>query len=223
MFNLSNPGTKTIRFVMDAGGSKWSFDNNPAVNAGAGAKSGRFQITKLGTGTTEFTIDGFGHGRFAGKSFAVTHVNTSSRTLKAGFTPIDSKRVLQQLARVPITRWHYRTEGPEEEHVGPVAEDFREAFGVGDGQHIATVDADGVAFAAIQGLYHLVQEQQRVVQEQQRVVQAQQRGIAALQQENQALRQESAGVVAALAARLEALEMHANGKVTPASYTNGSP
>jgi len=34
-----------------------------------------------------------------------------------------------------------------------MAEDFQAAFGLGsDDQHIATVDADGVALAAIQGL-----------------------------------------------------------------------
>jgi polyhydroxyalkanoate synthesis regulator phasin len=42
-----------------------------------------------------------------------------------------------------------------------VAQDFAAAFAVGeDDKHIATVDADGVALAAIQGLYQLVTEQQ---------------------------------------------------------------
>jgi trimeric autotransporter adhesin len=37
--------------------------------------------------------------------------------------------------------------------MGPVAEDFKAAFGLaGDGKSIGTVDADGVALAAIQGL-----------------------------------------------------------------------
>ena len=33
-----------------------------------------------------------------------------------------------------------------------MAEDFAEQFALGDDEHIATVDADGVAFAAIQAL-----------------------------------------------------------------------
>ena len=38
-------------------------------------------------------------------------------------------------------------------HIGPMAEDFKDAFGMaGDGKSIGTVDADGVALAAIQGL-----------------------------------------------------------------------
>ena len=40
-----------------------------------------------------------------------------------------------------------------------MAQDFYAAFGVGpDDKHIATVDADGVALAAIQGLHQKLQE-----------------------------------------------------------------
>jgi hypothetical protein len=40
-----------------------------------------------------------------------------------------------------------------------MAQDFYAAFGLGeDDKHINTVDPDGVALAAIQGLYELVQE-----------------------------------------------------------------
>jgi hypothetical protein len=41
-----------------------------------------------------------------------------------------------------------------------MAQDFKAAFGVGeDDKHISTVDADGVALAAIQGLYSLVKSE----------------------------------------------------------------
>jgi hypothetical protein len=40
-----------------------------------------------------------------------------------------------------------------------MAQDFYAAFNVGeDNKHISTSDADGVALAAIQGLYKIVQE-----------------------------------------------------------------
>ena len=40
-----------------------------------------------------------------------------------------------------------------------MAQDFSAAFGVGEKETmIATIDADGVALAAIQGLYEIVQE-----------------------------------------------------------------
>jgi hypothetical protein len=41
-----------------------------------------------------------------------------------------------------------------------MAQDFYAAFGLGeDERHISTIDADGVALAAVQGLYALSQEQ----------------------------------------------------------------
>jgi hypothetical protein len=40
-----------------------------------------------------------------------------------------------------------------------MAQDFHAAFGLGtDDKHIATVDADGVALAAIQGLNEMLEE-----------------------------------------------------------------
>jgi hypothetical protein len=43
-----------------------------------------------------------------------------------------------------------------------MAQDFHAAFGLGtDERHIATVDADGVALAAIQGLNDKVEERSR--------------------------------------------------------------
>jgi len=46
-------------------------------------------------------------------------------------------------------------------HIGPMAQDFQAAFGVGaDDKHIATVDADGVALAAIQGLNEILKEKE---------------------------------------------------------------
>ena len=56
--------------------------------------------------------------------------------------------------RVPIERWSYKAQASSITHMGPTAQDFSRAFGLGeDNHHITTVDTDGVALAAIQGLY----------------------------------------------------------------------
>jgi hypothetical protein len=48
--------------------------------------------------------------------------------------------------------------------LGPRAEDFHAAFGVGEDQRaINPVDGLGVAMTAIQGLYQVVQEQEAVL------------------------------------------------------------
>lgn len=48
--------------------------------------------------------------------------------------------------------------------MGPMAQDFYAAFGLGaDDRHIVTVDESGVALAAIQALNAKVEEQQREI------------------------------------------------------------
>lgn len=86
-----------------------------------------------------------------------TWTNASSRTLKHGFAPVDADRVLASVLTLPISTWQYKASN-EGAHMGPVAEEFHAAFGLGNSdQSISTVDADGVALAAIQGLYRKLQ------------------------------------------------------------------
>lgn len=88
-----------------------------------------------------------------------TFVSASDRNLKENFEPVNPREVLDKVAALPISTWNYR-EDPGARHLGPVAQDFHAAFGVGsDDRHIATVDADGVALAAIQGLNRKLEEQ----------------------------------------------------------------
>jgi hypothetical protein len=84
----------------------------------------------------------------------------SDRNTKEHFQAVDSQAVLVQLAQLPRTSWNYRAQDDEIRHRGPTAQDFYAAFGVGeDDMHISTVDANGVALLAIQGLYTFSQEQ----------------------------------------------------------------
>lgn len=85
---------------------------------------------------------------------------TSAREAKQGFASVDTSDVLAKAVALPLSTWAY-TNAPTVRHLGPVAQDFHAAFALGDDdQHIATVDADGVALAAIQGLHHLLQEKE---------------------------------------------------------------
>ena len=71
------------------------------------------------------------------------------------------------MAELPLSEWSYLKEGAGIRHLGPVAQDFYHAFGLGaDDKSIATVDADGVALAAIQGLYQLIHKQEAQLREQ---------------------------------------------------------
>lgn len=73
---------------------------------------------------------------------------------KENFRDIDGSDLLEKLARIPIREWNYKAQDAGIRHVGPTAQDFRAAFGLGDFPlRINTVDADGVALAGVQALY----------------------------------------------------------------------
>ena len=80
-------------------------------------------------------------------------INKSDRNSKDGFADVNTREILDKVAALPIQTWRYTNETAEVRHLGPVAQDFKAAFGLGTGdKSIGTVDADGVALAAIQGL-----------------------------------------------------------------------
>jgi hypothetical protein len=86
---------------------------------------------------------------------------TSDRNAKENFAPVDGVAVLDTLAGIPIETWNFNTQDAAVRHMGPMAQDWYAAFGLGEGETtISAVDADGVALAAIQGLYAVVKEQQ---------------------------------------------------------------
>ncbi len=87
-----------------------------------------------------------------GEARATVFTPTSDRHAKENFATVNPAEVLQKVTALPITEWNYKTLTGAR-HVGPMAQDFHAAFGLGsDDKGIATVDADGVALAAIQGL-----------------------------------------------------------------------
>jgi hypothetical protein len=79
--------------------------------------------------------------------------NSSDRNLKSGVSHIDDATILAKVAALPVSEWSYTSERGVR-HVGPMAQDFYAAFRVGeDDRHIATIDEDGVALAAIKALH----------------------------------------------------------------------
>jgi hypothetical protein len=84
----------------------------------------------------------------------------SDRNVKTNFESVNSRQILERLVQIPIQKWSYIAQPNDVRHIGPVAQEFHAAFGLGiDDKHIATVDADGVALAAIQGLNQKLEEQ----------------------------------------------------------------
>jgi hypothetical protein len=114
---------------------------------------------------------------------------SSDRNLKENLVPVDGRDVLERLSEVQVFRWNAKGRDPAVQHLGPMAQDFHAAFGLGeDDRHLSTIDLDGVALAAIQGLHRLVEDKEA--------------RIAALERQN-----------AGLQARIEALERQAAERV----------
>ncbi|MCH7698568.1 MAG: tail fiber domain-containing protein [Chloroflexi bacterium] len=85
----------------------------------------------------------------------------SDRESKENFVVLNARAILERLSGVPITEWNYKAQDASNRHIGPTAQDFYAAFGLSDDErYISPIDTDGVALAAIQGLYELAQEQQ---------------------------------------------------------------
>jgi hypothetical protein len=85
----------------------------------------------------------------------------SDRNEKKNITPVDAASILEKVGRLPISSWTYNQEPARVRHLGPMAQDFRATFGLGDDDRsYYAVDAQGVALAAIQALDGLVKAQE---------------------------------------------------------------
>jgi hypothetical protein len=90
----------------------------------------------------------------------------SDRNAKENFKSVDGTEVLERLAQIPIQTWNYKSQDDSIRHLGPMAQDFKAAFGIGETDTgISAVDADGVALAAIQGLNQKLQQKETEIAE----------------------------------------------------------
>ena len=122
--------------------------------------------------------------------------NSSDRNLKENLVPVAADDVLARLAKLPVYRWNYRAEPDSLTHIGPTAQDFEAAFGLGgDGRSISTIDPSGIALAAIQELNRRTSELADVSKR-----------LDAKQSQVDQLRAEHQAEIAALMQRLMALE-----------------
>jgi hypothetical protein len=68
------------------------------------------------------------------------------------FRELDGEDVLTRFARMPITEWSYKGQD-DVRHIGPTAQDFHAAFGLGQNPlRIGTLDSGGAALAGVKAL-----------------------------------------------------------------------
>ena len=88
--------------------------------------------------------------------------NGSDRNLKENFTPVDGREMLDKIARLPVSRWNYKSEDDHITHIGPVSQDFNRLFEVGNDElSVSTIDPSGVALV---GIKELIVENKRLQQ-----------------------------------------------------------
>ncbi len=140
LFELRNNGNTQFKIYNSAVDVGWVFLND---------WFGYFRIGVSGTSGNQFFLDTSGNLTISG---ALTEY--SDRNGKENFRTVDPQDVLEKVANIPISEWNYKADNDTLRHLGPMAQDFHAAFGLGqDNRHIATLDTSGVALAAIQGLY----------------------------------------------------------------------
>ncbi len=94
-----------------------------------------------------------------------TWASLSDSNAKTDIRPVDYRNILAKVAALPVTEWRYKHD-PRRRYIGPMAQDFHAAFGLGfDDKHISTLDTDGVTLAAIKGLVQEIENQDQVLDE----------------------------------------------------------
>lgn len=163
MFSLINNGATRFSFTDTSINSSWVFASVP---------SGAFSISKDGTGGSEFLIQSNGRVKIGpggnaaldllpngNLTIAGTLTQSSDKNLKTAFADVDDAEVLDRVEKMPVQTWQFKFDDPELRHMGPTAQDFHAAFGLGKDEHtIAPVDGIGVSLAAIKALKQEVDE-----------------------------------------------------------------
>lgn len=120
-----------------------------------------------GSGKTEAKFFKNGNLKIAG-----TLIQGSDRKNKHAIESVDSVSVLETVAKLPISTWEYKGQYGVK-HLGPMAQDFHAAFGLGDDpKGISSIDTGGVALAAIKGLNEVVQSNREVIQAKDREIES---------------------------------------------------
>ncbi|GAA3372897.1 tail fiber domain-containing protein [Streptomyces racemochromogenes] len=72
--------------------------------------------------------------------------------------------VLETLATLPVSSWRYTWDPEHVRHLGPMAQDWHAAFGLGDTDTaIDFIDSNGITIVAIQALHQLVTDLQQEI------------------------------------------------------------
>lgn len=179
---LCSPGTqKQGSIVISDGCAGFSSD---AVTASANN-----QISMRGCGGIRmFTNQGLTSGvQLAAGGGAWSTI--SDVNMKENFLPVNARDILRGVLNIPVSTWNYKSQDRSIRHIGVMAQDFRSTFNVGESDRmITTIDTDGVALAAIQGLNEELKDRDKKIAEQETKLTALEKQLQLQQQAIDALK-----------------------------------
>jgi len=160
LLSLENNGSPQFELTDTDGGDTWRFglvtsanpDNNKLeiTPTSGGARyryfrDGRFDI-RNGSNTIIFDLDDTGDLTITGV------LSSSDRELKTDFSGVDAKAILASVEALDVSTWAFK-EQRRVRHIGPVAQDWYAAFGMGSTETaIHQTDVNGVVLSSIQAL-----------------------------------------------------------------------
>jgi hypothetical protein len=146
-------GGSLLPFRIRPGAPTSSIDIAASGNVGIGTAAPQQKLHVAGNTQIDGDLQINGSVQVEGRVTELSNVHA-----KQDFAAVDGQQVLLRLRDVPILTWRYRADASGVRHMGPTAQDFFAAYGLGqDEQHIAPLDANGVTLAAVQELDRMVQ------------------------------------------------------------------
>ncbi|MGE1048433.1 tail fiber domain-containing protein [Bacillus sp. GMs2/1] len=160
----SSSGTGVVGGSQNGTGIYANSSKHIALYAEGGGVPPVLVVKQIGSGPLITGLDRAGNQVFrvfnngdvstAGNVWAHEVKLTSDKNVKKNFSGVNTLEILNKLEGMPIQSWSYKDDTSSERHIGPTAQDFHAAFGFNgdDDTHISSIDLQGVALVAIQGL-----------------------------------------------------------------------
>lgn len=160
-----------LRIAAGAPSSSLVVSDDGKVGVGTGTPTAQLHVegaigvtpmqVRNGSDVVIFALDEAGNVMMGGALTEASDVN-----VKENFAPVDDADVLARIAKLSVTTWNYISDDPSVRHMGPMAQDFYAAFGLGnDDTHIAPLDVNGVLLSGMQALIAQSEQQEAHIQQ----------------------------------------------------------
>jgi hypothetical protein len=155
LFQMKSNGGSYFTLTNTTSGRDWFFTHENAAQ-------GRFIITSSTNPSQGLFLSPNGNLKIGG-----TLTQNSDKYAKMAIVPVDAAEILDKVAALPVSAWTYKDDASGARHIGPMAQDFHAAFGLGESETgISTLDTSGVALASIKALHAELEQAQAHIDQQ---------------------------------------------------------